>query len=308
MLMYKQIDAEHRKHQTIIRINERLNLCLHPTIELFMDLIFFDLDGTLLNDASEITPFTKATLMLLKEKDIAYTVATGRTMLSAQHILNGHDFDLPHIYNNGVTTWDPKNRQLLLKNLLSEAEITKVIELALTHSITPFVNAIDNNHHHFIFHSETLHDVEKQLVHKYFSNTQAKLLPLGSLPTNSQVTNISMIGAADTINDIWLAINKYDNLIAYSGPALEGKMYRWMDVHHRMANKGAAVNHLKNELGSSNIICFGDGDNDLSMFALADESYAPANAISEIKKSASGIIGHNNKDGIAHFLRERFSL
>ncbi|MFT5677468.1 MAG: hydroxymethylpyrimidine pyrophosphatase-like HAD family hydrolase, partial [Paraglaciecola sp.] len=71
---------------------------------------------------------------------------------------------------------------------------------------------------------------------------------------------------------------------------------------------GTAVTKLKKQLGASNVICFGDSDNDLSMFALADESYAPENAKVEIKKSASAIIGHNHKDGIAHFLRERFSL
>tara|TARA_R110002111_G_scaffold80214_2_gene127032 strand:+ start:565 stop:813 length:249 start_codon:yes stop_codon:yes gene_type:complete len=72
-----------------------------------MQLIFFDLDGTLLNDASEISPFTKETLLLLNDKNIAYTLATGRTMLSAQRILEGHDFSLPQIFNNGVTIWDP---------------------------------------------------------------------------------------------------------------------------------------------------------------------------------------------------------
>ena len=44
------------------------------------------------------------------------------------------------------------------------------------------------------------------------------------------------------------------------------------------------------------------------MFKLADESYAPENAKDVIKKSANAVIGHNHKDGIAHFLRERFSL
>jgi Cof subfamily protein (haloacid dehalogenase superfamily) len=272
-----------------------------------MHLIFFDLDGTLLNDASEISPFTKDTLLLLSEKNIAYTVATGRTMLSAQSIVDGHDFDLPQIYNNGVTVWDPKIQQLTLENLLNNAEISIVIDFALAQGITPFVNAIDK-HHHFIFHGETLHDVEKELVNKYFSNTKVKLFPLEALPGSSQVTNISMIGFADTINAMWLELNTHENLIAYSGPALEGNKFRWMDVHHCRANKGTAVTKLKKQLGASNVICFGDSDNDLSMFALADESYAPENAKLEIKKSASAIIGHNHKDGIAHFLRERFSL
>lgn len=272
-----------------------------------MHLIFFDLDGTLLNDASEISPFTKATLILLRENDIAYTVATGRTMLSARGIVDGHDFNLPQIYNNGVTVWDPKIQQLTLENLLNNAEVATVIDLALSHGITPFVNAIEN-HHHFIFHTETRHDVERELVHKYFSRTKATLLPLEALPIDSQVTNISMIGFSDTINEMWLALNKHPNLIAYSGPTTEGDNFRWMDIHHCRASKGNAVTNLKKQLGASNIICFGDGDNDLSMFALADESYAPENAKAEIKKSASAVIGHNHKDGIAYFLRERFSL
>ncbi|MFB0912871.1 MAG: HAD-IIB family hydrolase, partial [Glaciecola sp.] len=112
-----------------------------------MHLIFFDLDGTLLNDASKISPYTKDTLLLLKEKNIAYTVATGRTMLSARGIVDGHDFDLPQIYNNGVTVWDPKIQQLTLENLLNHTEISTVISLAFAHGITPFVNTIDEHQH-----------------------------------------------------------------------------------------------------------------------------------------------------------------
>jgi Cof subfamily protein (haloacid dehalogenase superfamily) len=272
-----------------------------------MDLIFFDLDGTLLNDASEISTFTKDTLILLSEKNIAYTLATGRTMLSAQRIVDGHDFELPQIFNNGVTIWDPKTQQLTLENLLNNAEISTIFEVALTQGITPFVNVIDN-HQHFIFHGETRLDIEKELINKYFSSTKAKLLPVDALPIDSQVTNISMIGTAEPIHQMWREFNAHKNLVAYSGAALEGNNYWWLDVHHRFANKGAAVTNLRKQLGASNVICFGDGDNDLSMFALADESYAPENAKLEVKNSASAVIGHNHKDGIAHFLRERFSL
>jgi Cof subfamily protein (haloacid dehalogenase superfamily) len=272
-----------------------------------MHLIFFDLDGTLLNDASEISSFTKETLILLSENNIAYTVATGRSMLSAKNILEGHDFALPQIYNNGVTIWDPKNLQLTLENLLSSAEISTVIDAAVSVGITPFVHAIDYNHH-YVFHPATRHDVEKDLIDKYFSQSDAKLLSLDALSINSQVTNISMIGSADAVGEMWRKVAMHENLTAYSGVALEGSQFRWMDVHHCLANKGAAVTSLKAQLGASNIICFGDSDNDLSMFALADESYAPENAKDEIKKSASAVIGHNSADGIAHFLRERFSL
>jgi len=272
-----------------------------------MHLIFFDLDGTLLNDASEITPFTRETLGLLREKDIAYTVATGRTMLSAQRILEGHDFMLPHIYNNGVTIWNPKAQQLSFENLLSHSEISNIVRVAVEHSITPFINAMEH-HQHYIYHAPTRHQIEKDLVDKYFVRTKATLLPLDALPPDSQVTNISMIGEAEPITEMWQELNRHPNLIAYSGPAMEGKNFKWMDVHHCLASKGSAVTNLKAQLGASNVICFGDSDNDMSMFTLADESYAPQNAKADIKKAASAVIGHNHKDGIAHFLRERFSL
>jgi Cof subfamily protein (haloacid dehalogenase superfamily) len=272
-----------------------------------MQLIFFDLDGTLLNDASEISSFTKETLLLLNDKNIAYTLATGRTMLSAQRIVEGHDFTLPQIFNNGVTIWDPKTQQLTLENLLNNAELSTIIELAFAQGITPFVHVIDKLQH-YIYHADTRHDVEKELIDKYFSSSKAKVLPISALPINSQVTNISMISTEHVIRDMWLELNTHTNLVAYSGPALKGNNFWWLDVHHRNANKGSAVTNLKNQLGASKVICFGDGDNDLSMFALADESYAPQNAKIEVRNSASAVIGHNHKDGIAHFLRERFSL
>ena len=277
-----------------------------------MHLICFDLDGTLLNNASQISPFTKETLALLNKNNIAYTVATGRTMLSAQNIVAGHNFNLPHIYNNGVTVWDPKIQRLTLDNLLTKAEIHVIIENALAEGITPFVNTIDTNysddHNHFIFHPPAQHQVEKDLIANYFSRTQARLLPLNAMPDNSKVTNISMIGLAQPVTKIWQSLNTHKHLVAYSGPALEGDKYRWMDVHHCLANKGTAVSALKKQIGASNVICFGDSDNDLSMFAQADESYAPANAKDDIKQVVSAVIGHHQEDGIAHFLRERFSL
>ena len=53
---------------------------------------------------------------------------------------------------------------------------------------------------------------------------------------------------------------------------------------------------------------FGDGDNDLSMFAVADEAYATANADDEVKALATRVIGHHDEDGVAQFLRDRFNL
>ncbi len=51
-----------------------------------MDLLFFDLDGTLLDSESEISNFTQEILVKLKLNNIAYSAATGRTMLTGTDI------------------------------------------------------------------------------------------------------------------------------------------------------------------------------------------------------------------------------
>jgi Cof subfamily protein (haloacid dehalogenase superfamily) len=276
-----------------------------------MDLIFFDLDGTLLNKSSELTTFTQETLNLLNQNNIAYTVATGRTMISAQRVIGHHPFELPHIYSNGVAIWDPRDNGLTLENLLSHNEVEIIIDTAFRNGLAPFVNTVSSNsanHDHIIFHGETHHQIERDLINNYFSKTDVMLLPLVSLPSDYQGTNVSMIGSTKAVKNVYEHLQQFDTLVAYSGPATEGDQYSWIDVHHRLANKGSAVENLKYQLGASNVICFGDSDNDLSMFALADECYAPQNATEEIKGAANDVIGHHHNDGVAQFLRDRFNL
>lgn len=276
-----------------------------------MDIIFFDLDGTLLNKSSEITPYTRDTLAMLRERGIVHTVATGRTMLSAQRVLGDYSFELPSIFSNGVTIWDPRNNALQLDNLLSRAESQRIIESAMKHGLAPFIHTITttpNHHEHTVFHGELTSGIEKSLVDHHFSHADMGLKPLTTLGDLHNVTNISMIGNTTTVKRVYDELMQFDGLIAYSGPALEGDAYSWIDVHHRLANKGSAVDSLKATLGASNVICFGDSYNDASMFELADESYAPLNAKDEIKAMANEVIGHHDKDGVARFLRERFDL
>ena len=65
---------------------------------------------------------------------------------------------------------------------------------------------------------------------------------------------------------------------------------------------------LRKQLGASKVVCFGDSENDLSMFAAADEAYAPENAKEHVKAAATAVIGHHDEDGIARYLRQRFKL
>jgi len=102
-----------------------------------MELIVFDLDGTLLNRDSQISEFTRETLRLLAQRGIAYTVATGRALHGAQDILAGHNFTLPQIFKNGAMIWLPERETYTRKYVLSEREIERVLAAFLAQEVAP---------------------------------------------------------------------------------------------------------------------------------------------------------------------------
>lgn len=273
-----------------------------------MELVVFDLDGTLLNRNSEISDYTSETLRLLTGHDIAYTVATGRTLHGARAILDGHAFALPQAFKNGVMIWHPETRHYSSGATLTPDELDNVVSACLGQRLTPFVFTLDEDQESTVYHPPTVSEVERDLVDAVSLEEHQRIRTLEDLPRDATVTHVNAIGASEAIGSVLSCVDEEPHLVAYSGFAREGQQWRWLDVHHSDASKGGAVRTLKALLGIERVICFGDSDNDLSMFEAADESYAPANANGRVKSAATAVIGHHDEEGIAHFLRERFAL
>ena len=273
-----------------------------------MELIVFDLDGTLLDATSQVSAHTRDTLQRLRQRGIAYTVATGRTLHAARDLLQDHAFILPHIYKNGVVVWRPDSDHYSHSNLLTSHEIACVVDSFRSVAVTPFVFTLESRNRNLVYHSTMLNDVERRLAALFTRDRGLQLLPLAELPVAAQITNVSALGPCEAIAAVVQMIRGEEHLVAYAGNALEGNGLHWVDIHHSAASKGSAVAQLRQDLGVSRVICFGDSDNDLSMFAVADESYAPSNAKEEVKRAATAVIGHHDQDGISQFLRERFDL
>lgn len=273
-----------------------------------MDLIVFDLDGTLLNRHSALSARTRDTLRLLAGRGIAYTVATGRTLHAARTLLEGSEFRLPHIYKNGVMIWRPDTGRYSHSNLLAMHEIRRIIEGFVAQEITPFIFTVEPPDRHGVYHLPLRTAAEQRLAAHFGGIDGLHLSPVARLPFAADITNISALGPPRAIARIEQLVQAEPHLVAYSGSAVEGEQLQWIDIHHSEASKGGAIAAIRKDLGVSRVICFGDSDNDLSMFALADECYAPSNARDSVKAVATAVIGHHDEDGIAEFLRERFGL
>jgi Cof subfamily protein (haloacid dehalogenase superfamily) len=274
-----------------------------------MELVVFDLDGTLLTRDSTLSAYTQETLSLLTQRNIAYTVATGRALHGSAGILEGQGFTLPQIYKNGAMTWHPQREDYTRKHLLTSPEIEKVLGSFMAQHVVPFIYTLEHDNSHAVYHAPLVTETEKKWLHELNITRGLMTLPLSELPSDANITNISALGPQVVIESVRdLVGSEEDHLVAYMGTGIINEDICWIDIHHTLGSKGGAVSALKLDLGVERVICFGDSDNDLSMFAAADEAYAPDNAKDEIKAAATEVIGHHNEDGIARFLRQRFSL
>ena len=79
---------------------------------------------------------------------------------------------------------------------------------------------------------------------------------------------------------------------------------QWLEIMPKEASKSHAIIQLKTLLDCDRLVVFGDGINDLDMFHFADEAYAVENAVPELKAAATAVIGSNDEDGVAKWLRE----
>lgn len=272
-----------------------------------MELIVFDLDGTLFNSEQKLSLYTLETLELLAKKNIAYTVATGRTLHAAVPSFQGHHFPLPQVYKNGVLIWDPVKSVYSHGNFLTHSEVEDVLNLFDESGLTPFIMSVTPENHQNIYYGDIVDEYGEKLLNKMESRPNSSVFPAANVEF-SGVTNISTIGLKAPTEAIIKKLSVEKNLAVFYGPDMYKADHYWMDIHHIDSSKGGAITLLKEEHGFERVICFGDSDNDISMFLMADECYAPENADQEIKDLATEVIGHHDQDGIAKFLRKRFEL
>ena len=76
-----------------------------------------------------------------------------------------------------------------------------------------------------------------------------------------------------------------------------------LDVTPAGATKGSGIRRIAEDHGFTRVVAFGDGANDLPLFAEADESYATASAPDEVKAAATAVLDDGD-DAVVRFLAE----
>ena len=81
-----------------------------------------------------------------------------------------------------------------------------------------------------------------------------------------------------------------------------------LEIFDKDASKANALKRLKSIVGADEVIVFGDNHNDIDIMQAADKSYAPENAVNEVKEIATGIIDSCDEDGVAKFIKQKYKI
>ena len=97
-------------------------------------LICLDLDGTLLNDNKEISPYTKQVLTELQQCGHYVMIATGRPYRASQMYYHELNMSTPVVNFNGAFVHHPKANDFKVIHEVLDVEISKNIITALQQS------------------------------------------------------------------------------------------------------------------------------------------------------------------------------
>jgi len=272
------------------------------------ELLVFDLDGTLLDPFEKLSAVTRKALSELDRLGINWTIATGRMPHGALESLPDLHFKHAQVYKNGVLLWDLNADKIISKMPMDKDEVIEVCKRLRLHGINPWINTIDHDDIIGAIIASVSTPNEKQradFLHDQGITVQreADFSDIRDHVLNIFVAtdNAAVLGMAEELADL-------PGVAVFAGHDMYHSGGYWMDIHHAGGTKGDAVKLIQTQLGARKMICFGDSDNDLSMFRLADESYAMGQGLDELKAIATATIGSNVDDGIAHFLAARYGF
>ena len=257
------------------------------------EIVFSDVDGTLLNSNHIILPSTLAAIEQLQKRHIEFVIISARSPSGIYPILKRFGFVCPIICYSGALILD-KDRKPLYSTGFSKYTGKKI------------VNYIESNHLDCtwnIYSMDTwiVKDRMDKRVQLEESIVQAEAIngSIDMLDDNALIGKILCMCNPDHILNIEQQLrNAFPELsIAKSSATL-------LEIMAGNINKSTAVKKLCNILNIplENTIAFGDNYNDVEMLNTVATPFLMGNAPSELKSAFKNITYDNDTDGIARAL------
>lgn len=263
-------------------------------------MVVMDMDGTLLNSQNDVSPYTREVLIDLQKQGMPIVLASGRDISSLRNIGTKLDIALypmsAYICLNGLEIYDSQENLLHRGERLSYEDTKDLCELAKDYHLDIV-----------IFFEKCIYTIEygqtKIMENHFLTSDRRYAKSLDEIPQEyfSHVKKVAYVQFADQMTDILKQVSQ-DHRNHFDICKVEDD---WVEISPLGINKGDALKTLANikNIPLENMICFGNGENDISMIKAAGISVAMGNAYENVKEQANHVCLDNNHDGIGDFLK-----
>lgn len=250
-------------------------------------IVFFDIDGTLLNSEKKLPDTTRQAVDELKKAGHIVAIATGRAPFMYKELREALGIDT-YISCNGQ--YVVLEGEVIYKNPLDANALADLTQHAL------------DNDHPVIYLSED--EMRSNVPEHEYITEGLSALKLGITPTHDssyheekelyQTLLFCPEGEEQQYEEEY---NKFD-------------FVRWhpvsVDVVPKGGSKANGIEKIINHLGFSGDrqYAFGDGPNDIEMLTAVQNSYAMGNATDLVKSYAKHVTSHVDEDGILNGLKQ----
>lgn len=255
-------------------------------------LVVTDMDGTLLNSKSEVSPLFFKLYEKLKEKKIHFIAASGRQYHSIVDRFETIKDEITIIAENGALA-KRGNTELFTVHLDAAAILEPILKLRTLKNTCIVLCGKKKAY---------IETSDAEFV-TMFSNYYSEYEIVDDLTkvTNDDFLKIAAYHFECSETYIYPSVQQFKNnfQVIVSGE-------HWLDISHINAHKGYALNIIQQELGitKEETMVFGDYNNDLKMLELANFSYAMENAHPNVKKAARFLTKTNDNQGVEYILAQ----
>ena len=260
-------------------------------------MIVVDLDGTLLNINGGCSKKSKKYLSKLKDMGYVIVIATGRVLSDAINVVDGASFANYVISDGGGIIYDMDEKKIIDIKKIDMNEVRRVFDIYnddidyITMCDMYYYNRYgDNNTRMDLFYDRKITDIDKFIL-----NSE------GILHIIVRFKDMDLIDKYFKILDS----DRIDVLVMQDSFATS----RWIEIFSEGVSKYNAIKVISDIEGIDNkdIICFGDGRNDIDMIKNCGIGVAMGNALDEVMDVSDYVTISHNDDGIVYFLKGYFN-
>lgn len=262
-----------------------------------------DLDGTLFTSKKALTDTTTALLNECIDRGALFAVATARMPYGCDYRLKPLHLNIPSVLTNGVFLYNFETREYLSAETIPDRAARQVVDAFARQNTGVFLYTFEEGQISIYYNDPALTEQTQYYSDKALESCRTVALQrdLAARIQGDNVCYLACTGTKAALEQVSRTVERIDGVSCAFYLNIYNGLY-CLEVFSQAASKKNALRKLTAQLGCDELVVFGDNLNDLSMFELADRSYAVENALDEVKHQATSVIPSCDEDGVAHFL------